>query len=212
MSGARIDVTNSSGDLGRLIEAARGGDAGALEEMLERCRQYLLLVANLELPDDLRAKVGASDLVQETWIEAHRDVAMFRGRSEAELIGWLRGILLHNLANAIDRYRNTAKRDVAREVALGDAAAAGAPADGALTAPETPSREAMVRERDDALRLAIERLPETYRQVIQWRNYERCPFEEIGQRLGRSAEAARKLWTRALEQLRQDLGELHDSV
>jgi DNA-directed RNA polymerase specialized sigma24 family protein len=50
------------------------------------------------------------------------------------------------------------------------------------------------------------RLPGLYRQMIHWRNWERRSFEEIGRRTGRSAEAARQLWRRALEQLRHFLG------
>jgi RNA polymerase sigma-70 factor (ECF subfamily) len=209
MPGPATDAADSA-DLDPLIEAARRGDAAVLVQLLEGCRQYLLLVANRELPADLQPKVGASDLVQDTWIEAHRDFAAFRGRTEPELLGWLRGILMHNVANVIEHYRDTAKRAVGREVAFSDTPqGAGSPEPAGIN-PETPSGQAMAREQDEALRRAIERLPEAYRQVIQWRNYERCPFEEIGQRLGRSAEAARKLWTRALDELRKDLEEPHE--
>ncbi len=52
---------------------------------------------------------------------------------------------------------------------------------------------------------ALNRLPETLRQVIVWRHREECSFEEIGRRLERSDTGARKLWLRAIEQLRHEL-------
>jgi RNA polymerase sigma factor (sigma-70 family) len=74
-----------------------------------------------------------------------------------------------------------------------------------IRCPESPSSAAAAREQDEALRRAVERLPEDYRAVIRWRGYERLPFAEVGRRLGRSAEAARKLWARAVEELKQAL-------
>ena len=77
---------------------------------------------------------------------------------------------------------------------------------------EAPSPSSLVAaaEQDAALRQALEQLPEDYRQVVGWRNYERLPFEEIGVRLGRSAGAARKLWIRAVERLQELLDASHE--
>jgi DNA-directed RNA polymerase specialized sigma24 family protein len=99
-------------------EAAHHGSPEALGQVLEYCRPYLLAVANAQLERDLQAKAGASDLVQDTFIEAHRGFAAFRGRSEEELLGWLRQILLHNVADLRRQYRATEKRQVQREVSL----------------------------------------------------------------------------------------------
>jgi RNA polymerase sigma-70 factor, ECF subfamily len=101
-----------------LIEAARHGDPDALGQALETYRDYLLLVANQELEPELRAKLGASDLVQETFLGAQRDLASFRGQSELEWRLWLRGILVHLLANHRRQYRSTSKRRLDREVPL----------------------------------------------------------------------------------------------
>jgi RNA polymerase sigma-70 factor (ECF subfamily) len=101
------------------LAAARAGSQEALGEALEACRHYLLLIADRELDPDLRAKGGASDLVQETFLEAHRDFPRFEGKTESELLAWLRQLLLHNLSNFTRRYRATAKREVTREIPLG---------------------------------------------------------------------------------------------
>src|SRR5437762_14358353 len=105
-------------DLHEWLSSARNGSPDALGVALESCRAYLLLVANQELDSGLQAKGGASDLVQETFLEAHRDFPGFEGSSADELRGWLRKILLHNLANFARHYRDTDKRKLAREVGL----------------------------------------------------------------------------------------------
>jgi RNA polymerase sigma-70 factor (ECF subfamily) len=194
-----------AGSIVQWIESARQGSPAALGQILEYCRPYLLAVANEQLESDLQAKAGASDLVQDTFVEAHSGFAAFRGRSEEELLTWLRQILLHNLANFRRQYRGTEKRQVQREVSLDTA-----PAEQLLGELEdegsSPSAQARARERDAALERALAQLSETHRQVVQWHSLERCSFEVIGQRLNSSAEAARKLWTRAIEKLQHILG------
>src|SRR5205809_917594 len=100
------------------LAAARAGSSEALGQALEGCRRYLLLVADRELEPDLRAKGGASDIVQETFLEAQRDFTQFHGNSEQELLAWLRRILLNNVGNFSRRYCGTDMRDVGREVEL----------------------------------------------------------------------------------------------
>src|SRR5215470_832625 len=173
-------MSEPGGDVVQLLAAARAGSPEALGQVLETFRAYLLLVAGRELDPDLRAKGGASDLVQDTFLEAQRDFAQFQGTSEEELLAWLRQLLLHNVANFTRSFRATAKRKVGREVALETD-------DSANLGPElpaanlTPSREAVEREQAEALRRALERLPDDYRQVVVLRYLESRPFEEIGQ-------------------------------
>ena len=187
-------------EFSRCLEAARAGSPEALGRLLEMCRPYLLGVGNQQLEMDLQAKAGASDLVQETFLEAQRGFSGFHGANETELLAWLRQILLNNFANLRRHYRDTDKRELRREVALNDPAA-----DNQLAVGDSPSNHAQAQERDAALHRALQQLPEQSRLVIQWRNYERCSFEDIGKRLGRSPEAARKLWVRAIEQLQKIL-------
>jgi RNA polymerase sigma-70 factor, ECF subfamily len=191
------------------IESARHGSAEALGNLLEACRPYLLLIANDRVGLDLQAKVAPSDLVQETFLEAQRDFVAFRGTTEDALRSWLRQILLHNFQNQLRRHRDVEKRAKHAEVSLEphEDRARNQPVD----PHDTPFTRAVARERDDALQQALAQLPPQARQVIEWRSLERCPFEEIGRRLDRSAEAARKLWTRAIERLQEMLDQPHDS-
>jgi RNA polymerase sigma-70 factor, ECF subfamily len=186
--------------------AARAGSRDALGAVLEACRGYLLRIANEQLGSDLHAKGGGSDLVQQTFLEAQRDFADFQGDSEAELLAWLRILLLHNLANFRRHYRGTDKRQVGREVALksGDSSAESGVAVAADT--PTPSQEAIANEEAEAMRLALQRLPAAYRQAIVLRHQEQQSFEEIGRQLNRTPGAARMLWLRAVERLQKELG------
>jgi RNA polymerase sigma-70 factor (ECF subfamily) len=167
--------TPQTGPIDPRIETARAGASDSLGRLLETCRNYLLLVAQQEMHPDLHAKIGASDLVQDTFLEAQRDFGLFDGQTEAELLAWLRRILLNNLANVARQYRNTDKRRLDREVPLD-----GESGDGRLLnladAGDSPSADASAREQAERIRRALDQLPEHYRQVIQWRNYDRLPF------------------------------------
>jgi RNA polymerase sigma-70 factor, ECF subfamily len=186
------------------IEAARRGDAEALGRALEPFRDYLLLVANQELEPELRTKLGGSDLVQETFLGAQRDLASFRGRSEVEWRLWLRAILVHLLANQRRQYRLTARRCIDRELPMSQTPRWDWPAN-----IESPSTNLVEREIEEALLTALDSLAEHHRNVVLWHHRERLPFEEVGRRLGISAEAARKHWERALVALRKELRANH---
>jgi RNA polymerase sigma-70 factor, ECF subfamily len=143
--------------------------------------------------------------VQETFLEAQRDFAAFQGSSEAEWRAWLRQMLVHNLANFVRRFRDTDKREVAREVTLAGGSASQWDEDQPASRNPTPSVEMMAEERALAVAAAIDRLPEDYRQVIALRYQEGCSFDEIAALMQRSDNAVRKLWFRAIERLEQEL-------
>src|SRR6516165_9338508 len=92
------------------LPEARAGSREALGRALEACRRYLLLIADRELDPALRAKGGASDLVQQTFLEAQRDFGRFQGDSEEELLAWLRQLLRHNLAFSSRHYGTRSRR------------------------------------------------------------------------------------------------------
>src|SRR5690606_37592133 len=89
---------------------ARQGAVQQAGALLEAYRPYLLAIANSELPDGLNGKVGASDVVQDTLVKGLKSFGTFLGGTPDELGGWLRQILLHELANHVQGFR-TAKRD-----------------------------------------------------------------------------------------------------
>src|SRR5262245_62414659 len=101
-----------------LLQRARTGDPRELDRLFQACRNYMLLIARSHMDSWMQAKVDASDIVQETLLEAHRDFERFQGRTSAEWLAWLRGILSNNAADLIRKYRGTEKRQTRREVAL----------------------------------------------------------------------------------------------
>ena len=102
-------------DPDELLGQARRGDADALGRLLDLYRRYLRLLARLQIDRRLQGKVDASDLVQETFLEAHQEFAEFRGNTEAEIVGWLRKIMASKVANVVRRYYRTQQRDVRLE-------------------------------------------------------------------------------------------------
>jgi len=104
----------------QLLGLARAGSAAALGQLWELYRNYLGLLARLQIGRRLQGKVDAEDLVQDTFLEAQRHFAEFQGSVEAELICWLRQILAGLLANLVRRYLGTQRRDVRLERELAD--------------------------------------------------------------------------------------------
>ena len=191
----------SSGIAG-LLQRAQGGSHDALGQLLETFRAYLLVVATAELDSELRAKIGPSDLVQETFCDAQRDFAAFRGHTQQELLAWLRRVLLNNVANVARHYLGTEKRQVAREVPA-DASSQRNVKQSLPTDTPSPSDVAVRNERLECVERALATLPGPFREVIQWRNLERQNFAQIAQKMGRSEKAVQKLWTRAIREMQR---------
>lgn len=197
--------STNDGRVARLLRDAVDGGPQAVGRLLERCRAYLLLVANREVDSDIRQKVAASDLVQESLAEAWQAFDRFSGQTEAELLAWLRRILLNNVANATNKHRRTAKRDLSREVSLDDSRWPHG-LDGQIPAADpSPSASAAAGEEQQRLFQAMDRVPAHYAQVIRLRNFDYLPFAEIADEMQLSADATRKLWERAVERLAQEL-------
>ena len=179
------------------IPAASQRKDSAWERLLEMNRPYLMSIAEAEFPRSLAPKLGPSDLVQMTLAKGHIRAAEFRGSSREELARWLRQILLNQLT---DISREHARES--RGIPLDAADVRDLPERGRLT----PCGETLSREERELLDAALLRLPDLYRRVILWRHSEDLSFDEIGRRIGRSDEAARKLWTRGLQKLQGELG------
>ncbi|HEY7425553.1 MAG TPA: sigma-70 family RNA polymerase sigma factor [Gemmataceae bacterium] len=185
------------------LAKARAGSSESLGRLLMDCRNYLLLAADHKLGGELRAKVNPSDVVQETFLEAQRDFARFRGDNEDELRAWLYRILLNNLANVGRHYRETEKRAIRREITLPDRGEDSEQVGEPIQDTPTPSERMAANEEAVALEQALGRLSEQYQLVLRFRYHEQRTFADIGTRLNCSAEAARKLWARAVDQLQK---------
>ena len=192
-----------------LLSAARRGDGHALGDLTQLYRNYLQIVARVQIDRHLRRRLSPSDLVQETLLKACRNFRQFQGDSEKELLGWLRSILINALRRAVERELKAGKRALRREVSLQDVLADVANSvnhlDQALVcqAP-SPSRQAARRELAAVMADQIAGLPPDYRDVLVLRNLEGIAFDEIARRMNRSVGAVRVLWLRALRRLQAD--------
>jgi len=196
---------DDSSEFADLIAAARSGSDEAIGELIENCRGYLLVVANQDLDHGLRGKIGASDIVQETMMSAQIAISDFRGESYDEFVGWLRSILVNDLRETRRKFRGTEKRQVDRELPLVGDSQVGVPLSELVEQLATPGSQAIAKEEARALTDAMDRLSDEYRQVLELRHWQQLSFVDVGQQMGRSADAARKLWARAILVLQQEL-------
>jgi RNA polymerase sigma-70 factor (ECF subfamily) len=184
------------------------GEAAVWRELLERCREYLSLLARFRLSPQLRTKVDASDVVQEALLKAHEKIDQFRGHSSSEFMAWLRQILANQIAESERRF-GAAVRDLARERSLqADLDASNAHLQSWLAADQTsPSQHAMQEERLLRLADALAELPAEQRRAVELHHLQGLPLAEISEQMGRSQEAVVGLLYRGLKKLRQLLEE-----
>lgn len=170
---------------------------------LEHYRQYLVLLAQLQLDSRLKDKLDASDIVQQTLLEAHQAQDQLRGRSHAELAGWLRKILAHNLADALRAFRR-GKRDITRERSLQHAVEQSSARIEAWIAADEPSPSHRAEQQEESVRLAnaLARLPAAQREALMMQYWQQHTLAEIARQLDRSPAAVAGLLKRGLKQLR----------
>lgn len=171
---------------------------------LERFREYLRLLARVHIGDQLGAKLDPSDIVQQTLLEAHRTRDQFRGRTEAEMAGWLRQMLVCTLADAV-RALGRAKRDVSRERSLDQAIEQSSKRIEAWLVAEQSSPSQRAVKHEDAARLAdaLAKLPEAQREAVTLRYCHGWSLAEISRHLGRTPAAVSGLLKRGSRQLRE---------
>jgi RNA polymerase sigma-70 factor (ECF subfamily) len=193
----------------QLLHAARDGSPEALGRLLEYYRPYLRLLARLQVASRLQKELDASDVVQETFLDAARDFAQFRGSSEAEFVAWLKRLLAGNVADAHRRFLGTQKRNVLQESEVLEMLdQSSALVDQRLLARvDSPSASADVREQAVRLAAALEQLPPQYHDVILLHHFQGLGFQEVAGRLDRSLHSVKNLWLRALVALKRQLGD-----
>ena len=192
---------------GSLLDRARHGSKSSLGALLQQYRNYLVVLASMQIERRLQPRVSPSDVVQETMLRAHKNFAQFRGTTEPELLAWLRQILVNNLAKFVEQHMLAARRDVRREISMERIGAALEHSTiqlAALVPAATKSPSMAVQQREEAVVLAdrLAQLPEDYREVLVLRNLKGLAFEEVARRIDRSVGATRMLWLRAIEKLR----------
>lgn len=165
-------------------------------------RPWLKIVAERELPAGLRGRVEASDIVQQTLLDAWRGLSGFRGTTQAERLAWLRMILRRVVLQQGRSRFGTQKRGGERlqsELALTDSRI------DLLARGDQPTPEEQAATNEASLRVAqaVEALPADEKELIRLRHFEGLSHDEIAGRLGCSPATVRMRWVRALRKLRE---------
>jgi RNA polymerase sigma-70 factor (ECF subfamily) len=194
-----------------LIGKAREGDDSARSDLAQHVQSYVTIMADKNLERGVRTNVGPSDIVQQTLMQMVNGIEDFRGESTAEFYGWLNKII-QNEANRASRDLKRQKRDIRRQRSL-DAQDSVVKK---IHSPEdnhpTPGTEAIGNERIELFYRALEKLPEDYATVIRLRNLEELGFNEIGEKMDRSSDAASKLWFRAIVKFQKELDQIDGQI
>ncbi len=176
-------------------------------QTIERFRAYLKLLASSQLDSFLERRVDASDIVQQTLLDAVTRENQFRGHSDAELAGWLKQILANNIIDAM-RFHKRKKRDVSRDESL-DASIFESfrRVDALVAACETPSQRACANEQLLRLPEALEQLSQPQREAIILHHLQGLKLSETGLKMGKSEPAVCGLLHRGLKRLNEILEE-----
>ena len=187
-----------------LVRRIAGGETAAVTLLYERHLPLLRVRARRRLPVALRAKVGESDVIQDAWLAAIQRMPAFEDRGNGSFRRWLEQILEYKIVDEVRRHVEAGSRDARREIALRtNAEAVAGPADHT-----SPSMQVANAEETASVRRAVDELPSAYREVVRLIHQEGLTLVEAGARMGRSADAVRKLYGRALAVL---AGEIEDT-
>jgi RNA polymerase sigma-70 factor (ECF subfamily) len=189
-----------------LLEKARRGNREALGRLLEAQRAGLHRLAERQLDERIAVRVDASDIIQQTFLDAHRSFSEFAGQDMRELIAWLQCILDHKVAGAIRDHALLQKRNVYRDRSMDDSHGGRASLKNELDAGvSTPSQKAMRGEEEQLLMKALSVLPDDQREAVRLRHLEGLALADIARQLGRSPAATAGLIKRGMQVLRRQL-------
>jgi RNA polymerase sigma-70 factor (ECF subfamily) len=189
-----------------LLAQALRGDREALGRLLEAQRAALYRLAERQLEGRVAVRVDASDMIQQTFLEAYRSFPQFAGRDARELVAWLQSILDHKVAGAIRDHTLLQKRNVGRERSLDEPQGGGPPLGQELDAGITsPSQKAIRGEEAERLSQALTALPDDQREAVRLRHLEGWALADIARHLGRTPSATAGLIKRGMQALRRQL-------
>jgi RNA polymerase sigma-70 factor (ECF subfamily) len=173
---------------------------------LDEYRGYLRAVAQIELGRRLQSKVDASDIVQQSLLEAYQGLSALQGRTEAELMAWLRTILARNLLNTFRDF-GAQKRDVRRERSMAQQVDdSSVRLERFLASDQTSPSQRVVRGEDaERLATALGALPEDQRTAVILKHFHDQSLAQIAEQMERSTLAVAGLLKRGLKKLRQTM-------
>jgi len=180
-------------------------EAESKGQQLHRYRDYLHMLARLQLDPRLQGKLDESDVVQQTLAKAHQNLGQFRGQTEAELAAWLRRILANTIIDALRKFHHELDREHSLAETMDQSSAR---LEAWLAANQSsPSDQAVRHEQLLRLAEALGQLPEDQRRVVELRYLKDASVTDIATLVGRTEPAVAGLLRRGLHKLRELLGE-----
>lgn len=184
-----------------MVRRAQDGDELACSDWINRWRDYLLLIANQSLEPSLQVRVAPSDIVQQSMLDAQQNLAKFKGTTEAEFQTWLKRILKNNITDARRGQLSQKRGGRQRHVDLFDSTI-----QPTISDPQaTPQTHALLDERKRIVEQAMEKLPDTERDVIRRKTWDEQSFASIAKELGRTENEIRRIWYRAIIKLQETM-------
>jgi len=200
-------VRNHSADA-VLLDRLRRGDSEAWQDVADTFRQRLRNLAASALPAEISCRADASDMVQQSLVDANESLTAFRGNSLPELFDWLAAILSHNVTDAVRQHVLAKRRTVKAEHRLDDSSQMGAEWHRLCAADQTPPSTVAARnESHERLHTALEFLPPRQREAVRLRHLESRPLADIAIKLKCTPQAAAATIARGLRGLREALQE-----
>jgi RNA polymerase sigma-70 factor (ECF subfamily) len=192
-----------------LIDRAHGGDEAARQQLLERYRDYLRRMVAVRLDRRMAARVDASDVVQETLVEAARRLDDYLRERPLPFYGWLRQLAGERIIDTHRRHVTAQRRSVALERRAPDLPDASADelVQRLFADNTSPSNHLMRQERHERLKGALASLPPRDREVLVMRHLEQLSTAEIAAMLEISEPAVKSRLLRALIRMRERMGE-----
>ena len=179
---------------------------------LEQYRDYLCLLARQQIGTRLRGKLDASDVVQETLLQAHLCRDQLHGESAPERLGWLQAILMNKLAGAFRQFARRC-RDVELEVSLDNRLQQSSARLESWLAGDVSSPSEQFSRQEQILRLAaaLAGLPEDQREAIEMHHLQGMTLAAISMAMQRSKPSVAGLIFRGVTALRHSL-EAYDTT
>ena len=187
----------------QLVALAKEGDETALNQLCKVYGERVRWIVRLRMGEELRSKLESMDLVQEVLLSALKDLRDFRYQDEGDFLRWLSRIAENRLRDNVDKL-HADKRDIRKEVRFdnyGPRTEGRSFGERGQVDSTTPSVIMSRKEELDELAKAMEELKPEYKEVIVLTKIEGLSYKEISNRLGKSDEAVRKLFTRAMAAL-----------
>lgn len=176
---------------------------------LQQFKAYLETLTFIQIDPRLRVKVGWSDIIQKTLIEAWQSLEQIEALDSQDQKRWLRRMLLNNLKDEIDRW-HAQQCDIRLEQSIEEAAekTSGRLDDSIAAEQSTPSENLIKRERELRILEALAQLPQRWREAVILKQYHDKKLAEIGEYLGCTTNAAAGLYARGLAKLNELLADL----